>query len=188
MFDVKSLKLPHLALPRLPRLPVLQNRLPFFGRGVSSDEDEEYEAYEAYPAADFGDEDAGSFAPSRSPFGAAAPVRRPARSRDGDAEEVEEELGFDYRPAAYDDDEHAYQAPGTEAEDFDGNEGGDEDDEDDDEEEEGDVNDMLAFFEKAPEVSKVPEAIREGLEHVSAVELLADAREISALLRRTNRS
>ncbi len=193
LFDVKSFKLPHLALPHsLPRPSHLLKALPFFGHGDAhddEDEDPEYDAYEVYPAVDYGDEDAGSFAASRSPFGAPAPARRPKRAQDDEEEEDDEDLGFDYKPAApYDDEDAAYDAPLADVEDAEGADEDDEDEEDDEEDEErDDVNDMMSFFDKAPEVSKVPEAIREGLEEVSATELLAEARQVSALLRRTNR-
>ncbi len=189
LFDVRSLKLPHLPLPHiaLPRPSSLLRSLPFFGRGGSQDEDEdpEYDAYEVYPAVDYGDEDAGSFAASRSPFAAPVPSRR--RQMDEDEEE-DEDLGFDYKPAAYDT-EDDYEAPVAELEDVGDAEAGEDEDDDEEEEDEeqDDADDLMAFFDKAPEVSKVPDAIREGIEHVSAAELLADARELSALLRRTNR-
>ena len=194
LFDVRSLKLPHLSLPHsLPRPSHLLRPLPFFGRSGSSDDEyegPEYDAYEVYPAVDYGDEDAGSFAASRSPFGAPAAPRRPLRRQDDEEQEEDDDLGFDYKPAAlYDDEDAAYAAPLAEAEDVEGAEAGDNDEEDEEEEDddEGDVDDMMSFFDKAPEVSKVPEALREGVEKVSAAELLTYARELSALLRRTNR-
>lgn len=196
LFDVKSLKLPRLPLPHgLPKPSSLLKALPFFGRGNGADNEEyedEYDPYQVYQAVDYGDEDAGSFAPGRSPFGATVPAPRPIRRRNEEEDEDDEDLGFDYKPAMFEDEDAAYDAPLAEAQDAEDAELSDDEDyedeeDDEDEEEKDDLDDMMSFFDKAPEVTKVPEALREGIEKVSAAELLAEAREVSALLRRTNR-
>jgi hypothetical protein len=51
------------------------------------------------------------------------------------------------------------------------------------EEEPLDPNDIMSFFEKPVATTQLPQTLREAIQPVSASELLAEAREISNLIR-----
>jgi hypothetical protein len=186
MFDVRSinLRLPHPALPRL-LLPTFGPLGLLLNRFRKPEYD--YEEYddEDGPLLDLPVEEAGSFAPSRSPFQVASAPRRRRRS---EPEEDEDDFVFDGRRGyeAEDEDDAGFEAPVAEADDEAPDADGDDDEEAEEDGEEAaseDPDDLMSFFEKAPEASKVPEGLRNELEHVSAAELLAEARALSALLR-----
>jgi hypothetical protein len=183
LVDTKSFRLPSLPIA-LPSLPF---SLPLRRSGEARDDYEDREAFDYEH--DSEDEEAGSFAPSRSPFGnGRSSARRALDPKDDDA-------GFDYKSARMTDDEGAVYGEASEYEDEQQN--GDLEAEDGTpvaaDEEQGDTeaasetpadpNDLLSFFESATETSKVPEAIREALVEVSANELLAEARQLRELLR-----